>query len=364
MIARFGGPLAVLVASRVLVALSGRFAARHLPVDPLIPTSNIGAPAWFRWDALAYLRIATEGYVEPVSATWFPLYPLLGSTLAKVTGLPTSLALLVVSNAAFAAAGLLMFDLVEREFGRSAAFVAVATLAFFPTTVFLSAGYAESVFLLLSVVVFRFLSARRIWWAAAFAGLGSVSRPFGWILAVPVVIEASRNADPMIRRTVRCVSVGLLSWAGLIAYAGYLGVRFGRPLQFATAHAEWHGHVDNLLVAYLPWSIAIDVAKSGSREQMVYGVVLLGFLVLLALTCRRIPLRYSAFALVACALMYARTPYVIADSPRHVLALVPTYVSFAALFERRIEYGLAVVLLFAGMSVFWTALYFQGYPIR
>jgi len=63
--------------------------------------------------------------------------------------------------------------------------------------------------------------------------------------------------------------------------------------------------------------------------------------------------------------LYWRAPYTfLGGAHRHVLQVIPVHLSLATLLARRSEYALAVISLFAGLSVFWTALYVQGYLIR
>ena len=362
----WGPPIAVLMASRALVFLSGRFGLRHILVDPTAPEAMVPVPAWFRWDAAHYLDIATRCYVTDYSTAYFPLYPLLGYITSRASGFPIHWTLLVLANIFFVLAGLLLFDLVRREWNAETALVAVAGLSFFPSTVFLSVGYAESLFLLLTLITFRYLYDGRMWHAAFFAGLASASRPFGFLLALSVVVDAFLKArDHSGRTIISCLPMGLVSVWGVLGYAGYLGLIFGHPLMFASAQYLWHSEPVEPIWGHMPWRMVRSVVTSGSREAMVNGVFLLGFSVLTFLGVRLLPARYNIFSIGALCLVYWRAPYVLFFSVnRHVLAIAPVYMTLAVLLSRRSGYALAVIGIFAGLSVFWTALYVQGYLIR
>ena len=85
---------------------------------------------------------------------YYPLFPLLARGLSAITGLATTDALLVVANVASLAAVLLLHRFVRGQFGERDRILTVALLSFFPARSFLSAGYTESLVLLLIVGFF------------------------------------------------------------------------------------------------------------------------------------------------------------------------------------------------------------------
>ena len=362
----FGPALATVVASRALVLLAGRFAILHLPPDPTSPASNVAAPTWFRWDAVAYLEIARTGYTSEFHTGFFPLYPLLGGALARLTALPAQWALLAIANTCFLAMALVLFDLTRRELGERAGLLAVASVSFLPPTVFLSAGYTESLFMLLSVLSLRALRADRPWPAAALAALASASRPLGWALAVPISVQAIRDsAGTAVGRWCRAAVLSVVSVSGLLLYMVYLAVVFGDALLFVRQQARWHAPVASPLAAYLPWRLVEQVLATNSREAAVNGVFFVGAVVCVLLTARTLPARYTLFSAAALLLLYWRAPYITLQGVhRHVFSLVTLHMSTAALLDRCGAYALPIVACLAGLSVFWTALYVQGYVIR
>jgi len=365
-IGSLGSVAAVAVASRILVILAGRFASRHLLPDPTAPAATFAVSPWFRWDAVSYLQLASQGYTGETSTAFFPLYPLLGFVLSRSIGVSPEWALLILSNSCFAAACLVLFDLVRREVTEEAALIAVASLCFFPPTVFLSVAYSESLFLLLTGVTFRLLQAGMLCPAALVAGLAAAARPLGWALAFPVMVEAwCLRRPPTLKALWRCSLLGLVSLWGLCAYMGYLGVTYGDPLLVFRAHFRWHSQPVESLWAYLPWRLFLTIVGTGSREALVNVIFFLGFALLTIASVKRLPGRYTAFSLPVMMLLYWRAPFVLFQGAnRHILSMATVYLSIGVLLSRRSGYALAVISLFAGLSVFWTALYFQGYLIR
>jgi hypothetical protein len=107
---------------------------------------------WGRWDAEHYLGIATNGYTGTEPA-FFPLYPLLIHLVGELTG-SNLLAGLLISNVASFFALLYLYKLVEHEYNRHVAQRATFYVSIFPTAIFFSAVYTESLFFALTVASF------------------------------------------------------------------------------------------------------------------------------------------------------------------------------------------------------------------
>src|SRR5947209_12348954 len=146
-----------------------------------------------RWDAVWYLGIAHHGYTIEAggaarSTAFFPLYPLLVRIFAGLSRSPAALlvASYVVSLAAFAGALYLLHRLVSLELGRPLARPTLLLLAVFPGSLFFSAPYSESVFLLLSVGAFYAARTGRFAWAGCLAAAASATRSEGLVLMLPL----------------------------------------------------------------------------------------------------------------------------------------------------------------------------------
>src|SRR6185295_14727627 len=121
---------------------------------------------WNRWDAPHYLDLAQNGYPHESGVREFllvllPLYPLT-IRLAYWIVRDWEIAALLVSNLCCAGAFVYFFLLNRLEYSERAARRALFFLAIFPTAYFLHVGYAESLFLLLSIAAFY--HARRGQW--------------------------------------------------------------------------------------------------------------------------------------------------------------------------------------------------------
>jgi hypothetical protein len=239
------------VATRLLLAFVGVLSIAALPVSPWVPsvwTRPVAGPifdAFARWDGFRYLAIAANGYptTDPSSAAFFPLYPLVARSLGILVGAPSGpgleVAAIVVSNVALLAAAVALIALCRLDYGPRVASRAAWSLLLFPTSFFLSAVYAESLFLALSLGAM--LCARRDRWilSGVLGGLAALTRPYGFVVAVPIAVEwfSRWRQGERSRRPIAGLAIIPLALGG---YMTYLGWHFGDPLAFVHAQADWH----------------------------------------------------------------------------------------------------------------------------
>src|SRR5262245_35682188 len=105
-----------------LVVLIGVTVGQHLlrPGGHRRPVEPGPVPAFTAWDGNWYREVATGGYTHnptgPSRLAFFPLYPLLGQALARVTGWDSAVALLLISHLSLAAAFAVAALYVQRRY--------------------------------------------------------------------------------------------------------------------------------------------------------------------------------------------------------------------------------------------------------
>ncbi len=162
---------------------------------PELPHQNLldfTAVAWNRWDAPHYLYIAEHWYTnigDPANfIVFFPLYPLILKPLAVILGNSAAFGVLI-SNILFIIGGYYFYKLVALDYPEKIAMWATIALAIFPTSYFFSAPYTESLFLLIfSLAMYAARKGKWIW-SGMFAGLGTITRPFGMLLIPAILTE-------------------------------------------------------------------------------------------------------------------------------------------------------------------------------
>ena len=334
------------------VAVWGIHATHRVAFDPTGVTRPFGSfgdllvgPA-ARWDSVWFLDIAQSGYGGGDRAAFFPLYPL----LVKGGGILCGSALIagiVLSCAAFVVGLALLHRLAVLEVGAEGARWAVVSLALFPGSLWFSAVYSESLFLMVSVGAV--LAARLDRWALAalLAALGAATRSAGLLLLVPLALlwlDAWRagRARPRDAAWLAVVPSGLLAFCGFLALDGE---GFGGPF---SAQDTWHRSLAG------PWAGIADGASAAwdGVRQLLHGPpppryfdkavgdamaigrhnVALFLCLVLAIPAllgalRRLPLAHGAYAV--CALLlplsYPVAPQPLMSLPRFEAVLYPLF---------------------------------------
>ncbi len=262
------------------------------PQDPLHPAP---AQAWLSWDAVHYLRIASNGYPASGFATddgFFPLLPLLLRLLganpwaALAFGFLAGLIGVVVLTALTAE----LFD--DRTAARTA-WVA----AWWPEAMAWSAVYTEGLFLALAAGAMWAAWSRRPLLAAGLGLAAGLLRPTGLVLALPLLVLLPAG---------RAKLAALGPPAGTAAFAVYMWIHTGRPTAFLASQAAHH-HVE----PGTPFFAGLVAGRSIDRPEQVVGLLCLIGVALLAwrlwrmggLREWRLPALVAVVALLAPALM-------------------------------------------------------------
>lgn len=308
-----------------------------------------GPPAlemWARWDSEWYLLIAEEGYhleghldrarvaYGPADATgFFPLYPALvrgaALVLERVPGLDRIrmdgatdrrspappgrraailLAAILVSNGALLGVTLLLArhvletstpgerSVLEGATPARAALLTCAALLLFPSSLFLSAAYPESLLLLLALLVFRYLREGR-WWRAGLAGaLASAAKPSGILLILPAIFflwRAGRSLKERGPGPGRWLSLPLYA-SGLALFCLYCSREFGDPISWVHRQVRWRGALSGPWRAFTRW--LEEPTIHGAHGSSVELILALLALLLLVLALRKRPPAESAYS--------------------------------------------------------------------
>jgi hypothetical protein len=382
--------LAVYAASRLFYLISGSLLAY------IVPTSNfqritLDVPSgrmniWSHWDGEHYVALAMGGYLNPpdnVSPAFFPLYPLLLRSFAELFGGPITkealsvwaplLSLLFLPFAFY-----FIYHIALDGWGERVARGTVLILAFFPTTFFLNAAYTESVFLALSAGSLWAMRVRRdLLLACVLAGFAAATRNVGVFLVAPLMYEWIKDIERFRWRGIYL----LLAPGGLLAYMGYLWVRFGDPLLFYSAQESWGRQATGPLdTASRAWGSAVEgagrlfdpglwahpslgnVANHIAGAGNFFNVAFFVFAVVVLLAgLRDLPLSLTVYGLllVAPATLFGTPGSPLMGTPRYVLVAFPIFIVLTLLFRNRLLLGgwlvmsTLISLALCGLFVSW-----------
>ncbi len=242
-------PVAAFAVSRLIVLLSGYLGSilfldsSNPPPYHLRGTGNLLLDIFgSRWDTGFYVSIVEEGYklhgVELPSAAFFPLLPMLMKALTWV-GLDAVVAGVLISNLALLGAAVVFHRWMSRE-RPELADRALWYLLIFPASLFGSAIYTESLFLLLAVGALERARAGRWATAGALGVLSSLTRLHGLAVGLMLLLcwWEERRRDPASTPRLGFLA-GLLTPLGLGLFMTHLWFAFGDAFAFATAARSW-----------------------------------------------------------------------------------------------------------------------------
>jgi hypothetical protein len=329
-------------------------------------SSNPLLAVWGRWDAEHYLGVARYGYsgTEPA---FFPLYPLLIRIAGAFTG-SQLVAGLIISNAASFFALLYLYKLIEHEYNRHVAQRATFYVSIFPTAIFFSAVYSESLFLFLTVASFYYVRERRWLMAGVFGFLAALTRAEGVLLAAPLFIEwaiaAKEGGREFFRYWVDDIVKPLIGMAlvplGLAAYMAYLWVLSGDPLRFTHVQSHWGRHFAP------PWASVANtvqkIAHAHAPQTIANQALELAFTVLmltvLVIGLRRLRLSYIVY--MALSIVIPMCTGSLMSMPRFALVLFPMFALFG-LWGARPTFGNAYVAFSLPLLGLFTVLFADWY---
>ena len=365
-------------ASKALIIIVGILATLLIPIElthrqPVL--DNWFLNAWAQYDAKAYLDIAENGYDAEFPSggnyAWYPLYPLLIRLLSFIG---YGLAAFLISNIASFFAVYYLFKLAKEEFGSKIAKKTVLYFSFFPTVYFLTAMYAESLLITLSIAFFYYAKNGK-WFLASmlgfFAGMTRIQGAFLFFpLAYMYFSEYRRKVYGRVR-VVGCVidpehkirnfkinSLILLLpvlGTGVVMLYHYI-VTGNAFIQFSTQAA--YGRV---LTA--PWesfmSAILKIMNATSLQDTFYHIfnifMALGFLALALYSFKIMKKEYGIYFLISMLVPLSSTALL--SISRHNLAMFPAFIILAKLSEKR-KYMLlltSLYIIFVILLVFFTA---------
>lgn len=345
-----------LVAARVAVVAA--YVLARVAVDQL----DVVRPAplvdgLMAWDAHHYRTIAEHGYdAFPHAYRFFPLFPMLVRGLSTVTFGNETLAALLLGNAAALVLGIALYRLVLTETGDPAlGRVATWLLLAGPAAAPLVMGYAETLGAAASVLSFLAARRGRWWWAAAGAAVVGATWSIGWILAVPLAVEA---ASGLARADLRSRLGRLSAVAAPVAVAAlclrWVEVATGDGwANVVTVQSDTYQRtlVDPLTALYRAGE-NLFVGHHASGVAFPWAVLAIG---LTAVVLRRLPLSYGAYSvvLIVVAISSANT----GSFERYVLRAFPLAIVGAMLLKAEWQQRLAIAIGLAGLVVYATAIF-------
>jgi len=293
---------------------------------------------WNRWDALNYQKLAVQGYsavgdMRP-TMVFYPLFPWTSRLVAVVVN-DYLVSAFLVSTIASIAAGILLYRLVQLDFSRATARLAVWFLFIFPTSYFLHIGYTESLFLMLALGCALAARTERWMLAGLLGALACLTRATGLVLVPALLIEAGHQYWTTRHWNWQWLSIALVP----LGFGGYLWLVYqtaGDPFAFLPIRKEFY-HIS----LAPPWTGVRDAIGSLNRtpaQAQIVGVqeclfIALGFVSTILTWIKLRPI-YGVW-MTGNWLLFTSVSFV-ASVPRYTLTMFPIFFLFALLARRRL----------------------------
>ncbi|NLJ76494.1 MAG: hypothetical protein GX325_04440 [Peptococcaceae bacterium] len=206
-------------------------------LDPFLPavTDNMHPhvllDSLIHWDAGWFLRIAGQGY-DFDSAPFFPMFPFLIRALTLLTQ-SNVISGFLISNIALFVVCVFLYRLVKDDYKEDIAMTTVFVLLFFPTAIFFSSIYSESLLLAFSLGAFYYARKDKFIIAAVLGALATLTRNIGVVTFFALLYyfyEANgRKFD--LKKTATLLIIP----ASLLIFMAILWKATGDPLAFSTS---------------------------------------------------------------------------------------------------------------------------------
>ncbi|MGC3991763.1 MAG: mannosyltransferase family protein [Chthoniobacteraceae bacterium] len=288
--------------------------------------------SWARWDSWWYYSIAQYGYGHrqpgaesgETNLNFFPVYPLLMHSV-KLLGNPPPVRYLemglLISNAALLGLLTLLVKLVRLDHDEATARGAALALLVFPSTLYLSAVYVESLFLLLVVAAF-FAARKGQWWLAGLlAALITATRPPGVIIGPALLVEylAPRGWRwRAIRPDILWLALTPLGIASVFAYQHFI-------LSHGDVLSGYQTHKRFLTWPWVAFAPYFDGSYSSLRwEGSLLDLIFTVFLFAMSLLAFRLRASYGFFS--AASVFFVMCTAGLSGMPRFGLTFFPVFI--------------------------------------
>lgn len=283
---------------------------------------------WGHWDTNWYLKIAHNGYggADRFGLVFFPLFPLMARVVGTIIGGDLYLGGLIVNNVAIVVTLWYLYKFCRERWGRSVALRATKYLIIFPTSFYLSGYLTESLFVMLSIMIFYYAYRRKWLVAGPLAGLLAITRPVGVLVIVPLLLlYLLEHWDQTPRQ--RLKELLNLAWLPL-AFGAFIYLQWKLSTEwFVIAKFEelgWHRHFIDPITFFRQ-----GIVNYTNRFLMAAGLT--PYLVLLFV-------RHKLGAPLVTWGVLAMLPAILTGLvglPRYVIAVFPMFIALAFLTKSR-----------------------------
>ena len=331
---------------------------------------NSFSTLFVKWDGEHYPFLAENWYVnfgdKKYLLVFFPLYPM---TIRLVALLVHNyiVAGFVVSNVFLVIGCIYLYKITEMDFEEDIAMRSVKYLLFFPVSFFLGSTFSESMFFAFTVAAIYYWRKKDYKLTALFGFMGALTRSFGIIIVVPIVIniiiELKTNKKLSKSEILEQLCAVLSPFLGILTYL-LINLRVsGSAFTFLKYQKEhWNqsfGFFGSTISTITKNSLTDQISQSASL-WIPQLILIFAVLMILYSSIKYLNISYIAYMLAY--IFLTISPTWLLSAPRYLLCLFPLYITMGNMGRKRYLDFSFTFLMSLGLG-FCTIAFVNGYYI-
>lgn len=338
-----------------------------------------------KFDSFAYWNIAANGYDAyridephpPANWVFFPLYPILlsaVSAIAKWVDVESpAITGGILSNILLIAALVYVYGIcLQQQLDERRARTVLILMLLFPTSIFYSLPYTESLFLFLSAASIYYATDKRYALAFLVAGLSTVTRVPGFINLFFVGGTLLLNEGfSCFKRYVRLIGYALLSLVPMAVYLLYMRWLTGDWMAPFHEQSQWYRQSAAPFANYVhyfqkPYFMAPGGWDNGFIAFVMSTAVFLVYLAFLAFKAKQLvrepkQLLMWVYGALLIVIPFSSQPWYLASVVRYMMICIPFYLYLVKLTDKRENVLFLYQLLFVILHVITVIGFFNDY---
>lgn len=335
-----------------------------------------------KFDSGFYLKIANEGYPKinmtqsnsPTTISFFPLYPILVRAMRWLhTGRSDLINSLILSNVLLVFALFFIYKLCEnRGFNKTESYMVLILILCYPSSIFYSLPYTESLFLCLSAGTIYYSLKQDYLKASIFAALSAITRFPGFINITYIFFmmlsekELSDKPTEQAKKISICMTISLIPITSYFSYMRYLTGDFLAPLHDVS---NWGRALSLPFKSYVDYIIHPYFFSSGAWNNGVISfaiatVVLIAFIYYTLANFKKLKVQdwiLLLYGFLIIVIPFSNTGSVLVSIPRYLMVSIPMYFYIIELYRDREFLFSGYFFLFAVLNALMTIGFFNGY---
>ena len=350
----------IVLATRLLIYAFGYYGGILASGGPISYEAT-----WVRWDAQHYLKLAKEWYMggtnTEIFIVFYPLYPFLVKMLSVLTG-TVFVSSMILSNLFLIIGCYYMYKLFAFEYDGGIAVNGLKYLLFFPVSFFLCAPFTESLFIMLSVMMFYYLRKEK-WFLSAVIGMfAGLTRFHGILLLIPFIIEYFVQCNVFKNMHERKFKVVLNDFMKKGIFAVIIPMGFGLYLVLnKIVTGEWfkflywqkeHWHqsfkifYDGSIISLMSYATS-STDNFDKASLWIPQIIILIVAFIAIIYAMKMKMRASYFAYMTIYIFSTISLTYLLSAPRYIMAAFPIYIVAAKMTTKNKK--IDIVLTFASL---------------